>query len=381
MRIILNNKVVHTRDGMRTENNSLMIAFFCVAVLVSAHSALAGENMWTTNGPHGSSINAVAISPAYASDHTLYAGSARSGVFRSADGGKTWRPVNDGLFDYRVQSLAISPNYASDSTLFAGTWSGVIYRTVNGGKIWKQTIKGLNTGMESNHHAICAIAFSPAYKSDHTAFAGTWGGGIYKTTDGGDNWIPIDSGLGKTPAGDYPVVYSLAVSPGYAADKTVYGGTFGRGLIKSGDGGKSWSEANKGITSSQAQVVSISPDYVRDRTVYAGTFGGGVYKTSDGGANWIPVNRGLKVLAISALAVSPDYARDKTVYAVSWADGIYRSRDGGKSWSGLNEGIITTGDAGRTNLYIYCIVPAPDFSKDKTLFTGTYWSVYSFTEK
>lgn len=360
---------------------TLITLGFCIVIVIQTCAALAGENKWTSNGPQGSNINTIAISPAYASDHTLFAGGSKNGVSKSTDGGKSWGEVNSGLFDLRVQTLAVSPDYASDKTVFAGTWSGVIYRSENGGKSWKQLTKGLKSTVDRSLYPICSIVLSPAFKADHTAFAGTWGGGIYKTTDGGDTWVPNNSRLKKMPAGNYPTVYSLAASPGYKEDKTVFAGTFGAGLMKSTDGGKSWSEANNGITGKQVQAVAVSPDYVRDHTLYAGTFGSGVFKTSDGGAKWLPINRGLNGLAISALSVSPDYAKDMTVYAVSWADGIYRSQNGGMSWTGLKDGIATTGSAGKTNLYIYCIVPVPDFSKDPTLFTGTYWSVYSLTEK
>jgi hypothetical protein len=66
-------------------------------------------------------ISALAISPNYVRDGTLFAGSLEDGVFRSSDGGRQWSAWNFGLMDLRILCLAISPNFASDEMLFVGT--------------------------------------------------------------------------------------------------------------------------------------------------------------------------------------------------------------------------------------------------------------------
>src|SRR5437773_7234957 len=63
--------------------------------LVGLHRAEAGVNVWTTNGPHSETINALAIDPQ--TPTTLYAGSSGDGVFKSTDGGGSWSAVNTGL--------------------------------------------------------------------------------------------------------------------------------------------------------------------------------------------------------------------------------------------------------------------------------------------
>src|SRR2546428_12908969 len=62
---------------------------------VTLHRAEAGVNVWTTNGPHSETINALAIDPQ--TPTTLYAGTSGHGVFKSADGGGNWSAVNTGL--------------------------------------------------------------------------------------------------------------------------------------------------------------------------------------------------------------------------------------------------------------------------------------------
>ena len=86
--------------------------------------AEAGVNVWTSNGPAGERIQALAIDPT--SPSTLYAGSSRGGVFKSTDGGGSWSAVNSGLTHPNlggrlpvVNALAINP--LTPSTVYAGT--------------------------------------------------------------------------------------------------------------------------------------------------------------------------------------------------------------------------------------------------------------------
>ncbi len=65
----------------------------------------------------------------------LLAGTFADGIFRSADGGATWQARNHGLFDHSVNCLALSPRFADDGTVYAGTSTG-IYISHNGGRLW-----------------------------------------------------------------------------------------------------------------------------------------------------------------------------------------------------------------------------------------------------
>ncbi len=84
--------------------------------------------VWTAAnvGLYGGRTPVLAVSPAYAQDRTLFAGTFHDGVFRSTDGGGSWIAANKGLLpDVTVYALAVSPAYAQDHTLFAGTYNGV----------------------------------------------------------------------------------------------------------------------------------------------------------------------------------------------------------------------------------------------------------------
>lgn len=97
-----------------------LLAFAVLCSVGAADLACAAIDAWSTHGPDGGSISALAIDPATPS--TLYAGTVGGGVFKSADGGATWRPRNTGLTNLSIGALAIDP--AIPSTLHAATFAG-----------------------------------------------------------------------------------------------------------------------------------------------------------------------------------------------------------------------------------------------------------------
>src|SRR5438477_10566441 len=116
--------------GYKGNWTALMLSV--LLLVVSFHRAEAGVNVWTTNGPHSETINALAIDPQ--TPTTLYAGTSGPGVFKSTDGGTTWRAVNTGLDPRRCCfALAIDPQ--TPTTLYASTDGGV-FKSTDGGESW-----------------------------------------------------------------------------------------------------------------------------------------------------------------------------------------------------------------------------------------------------
>jgi hypothetical protein len=213
-----------------------------VLVVTSAHPARAGTNLWTSHGPDGGPVLALAIDPRTPS--TLDAGTQGAGVFKSTDGGVTWSAANSGLpANAIVQALAIDPS--TPTTLYAGTgWNDV--------------------------------------------------GGVFKSTDGGGTWSAADTGPSAA-------VYSLAIDP--STPRTLYAGTFGGGVFKSTDSGITWSAANTGLIAASVLVLAIDPG--SSSTLYAGTDGDGVFKSTNSGGTWSAANTGLTVPVITSLAIDP----------------------------------------------------------------------------
>ncbi|MEQ8675354.1 MAG: hypothetical protein RLP44_16130 [Aggregatilineales bacterium] len=159
------------------------------AVITAGETVIAGTNgaiLWSDD--HGENwrlvgmasppplVTSLALSPNFAEDGTVFAGTAEDGVFVSSDRGEQWIPWNLGLIDLDVDCIAMSPNFASDQTLFAGTQSG-IFRSQNGGKTWQET----PFPMESAPVLSLAI-------SSNQIIAGTEGNGVYVADEHGQDW-------------------------------------------------------------------------------------------------------------------------------------------------------------------------------------------------
>jgi len=109
-------------------SEGIRVAFIFLLAL-SPIPASAGNNAWTSNGPYGGIIEALAVDPS--SPQTLYAGTDK-GVYKSANGGESWTKINAGLTDTYIYSLAIDPS--NPQTIYAGTLLGGVFKSANGGE-------------------------------------------------------------------------------------------------------------------------------------------------------------------------------------------------------------------------------------------------------
>lgn len=188
-----------------------------------------------------------------------------------------------------------------------------------------------------------------------TAYAGASdnGGGVFKTSDGGQSWEPVRNGM---PLGTS--VLSLAVDPSRHA--TLYAGTAGAGVYKTTDGGASWSPRNQGVNvDNQIFALTVTPG--APDTVLVGSERG-VYRSADGGATWAPANQGLAAPPfVRALAASATRA-----YATVVSNGVFRSVDGGATWSAVNHGLPADAD----------IVALAASQQDATLYAASLHSVF-----
>jgi photosystem II stability/assembly factor-like uncharacterized protein len=264
-----------------------------------------------------------------------------AGVFKSLDGGDSWRPVNAGLTDARVSAVALDPR--SPGTAYAAVDGRGVFKRVDGR--WRAASTGLIP--ESAY----AVAVDPQHPA--TVYTGSYGG-VFKSTNGGGSWRasltePFQRGTGSWPS--TRVVAALAVDP--QKPTTVYALTgdnawhYNRGLArvyesrlyKSTDGGVTWRisadvqaldvAAARGEV--LAQVVHKSPlviDPLQADTLYVGGFG--VRRSVDGGTTRRIA--GLTRTAVLALAVDPK--KPATLYAGTHA-GLFTSRDAGASWQAL----------------------------------------------
>jgi photosystem II stability/assembly factor-like uncharacterized protein len=149
-------------------------------------------------------------------------------IFRSSDSGDTWVRADSGLSNSRVRSLAIDP--ATPSILYAGTYRGV-FRTRDSGETWEAANVGL-----PEEGWVKAIAIDPANPS--TIYAGGLSG-VSCSRDSGDSW--------ETLTNEFPdlSINALAIDP--ENPSTLYAGTSDAGVFRSTDSGETWEPMNSGL--------------------------------------------------------------------------------------------------------------------------------------
>lgn len=152
-----------------------------------------------------------------------------------------------------------------------------------------------------------------ALSDKQTVYAGSFGKGIFKSEDGGKTWLVVNEGMTD------PYVYVVVVGP----DKAVYAGTLRGGVFRTQNGGKSWTAVNAGLERLETQVLTF-----HQGVLYAGT-GSGVYWSKNGGEKWTAENQGLSNLLVRALAVDARGA----MYAGTTGMGLYRKPAGASQWT------------------------------------------------
>lgn len=344
---------------------SIVSSIVLILAIIAALPALAGINTWTTNGPEGAIVRSFAFSPDYASDGTIFVGTHHNGVYRSTDRGASWVQINTGLTNTDVTDVAVSSNYISDTTVFAGTNYGGIYKSIDAGASWRQINNGLTNTI------VTSLGISPDYAIDKTIFAGT-AIGIFISTDEGASWTPAMIDL------SYIEIRALAVSPDYATDATVFaaaawiGGGALSGVYKSTNRGQNWILMDNGLPTGQfVSTVAISPNYARDKTVFAS--GPYVYKSTDAGVSWIRTGDGPYTGGIWSIAISPGFSNDRNLFVASTLY-IHRSINGGAEWAQIYSTLPYSREWTRE------VALSPNYVNDRTVFIGTEGlGVYEYT--
>jgi len=290
------------------------------------------------------------LNPAY--DSSLYSNpSATSSRFKAL----RWRLVGP-FRGGRVDAVAGDPT--RPLVFYFGAVNGGVWKTTNGGQTWRNVTDG-----KSDISSVGAIAV--ASSDPNVIYVGTgesqpredltYGTGVYRSTDGGGSWQHL--GLNDTQQiGDLVIDPRDADRVYVAAIGHAFGPNSERGVFRTTDGGKSWKKVLFLNDSTGAMDLTIDPSNPRilfasmwkfQRTPWGMNAGGGrsgLWKTTDGGDTWreITFNPGIprKPLGKIGVAISP--ANPQRVYASIEAPdssgGIFRSDDGGETWD------LTSGD-------------------------------------
>jgi photosystem II stability/assembly factor-like uncharacterized protein len=267
----------------------------------------------------GTSVHTVTAHPFRHS--TLYAGTSK-GLLVSEDAGQSWSEALPGPTAQAVFAVAVHP--ANDQVLFVGTRDG-LWKTEDAGNQWSKVTVGL-----PDRHVTLAMAFC-AYAPYH-AYLGTARHGVFHSVDGGHSWVPASQGLPAAPGdGHIMPVRSLLVDP--ANGEVAYVGSEMAGVFKTTDGGQTWQAINSGLpqlitrrTYPPQLAVSLEDPsilYVAvGRAEHSHLVRTALYRSTDGGQSWHLVD--LRFPAnITVLAVEVD-PTDASTVAVRSTQGDFR---------------------------------------------------------
>ncbi len=322
----------------------------------------------------------------------LYAGISDSnpGIFRSDDGGATWQQRSQGYTAHDTFSVSVAPD--DPEQVWTATSGNQVFRSGNGGRRWVRVaapeapffgdpstfaaVSGSTAFVLSRTFSPFEILlwrtedagaswqpssppFLPAILAIRVAPSGVstlytleqsrgpaGGADVSRTTDGGDSWETRATGLGlDCEIGD------LAVAPSTASVLYTTGAASGSPascqnpaarVLRSRDGGATWTDASAGLPPGFIAKVSVDPD--DPDVLYAGygpylrNPGDGVWKSVDGGATWKRAGTELAGRPVVALlATAPG-----RVYATLFDNRVFRSEDGGESWENVNGGLLAS---------------------------------------
>jgi photosystem II stability/assembly factor-like uncharacterized protein len=287
-----------------------------------------GGNTWTdvsaglpTYAPAAyRSIYSIAIDP---KDPTvLYAGVQVSGVFQKIGNGN-WTHI--GTTTVSVVDVAMAPSTPTESLVIAAPYNGGVVSVTKSGTQTQLDDTDLNSSALVN-----AVAVHPTNPDIiYAAAEQTVQGGLFKTTDGGDDWTKLDLGLGSAQE-----MLDVAINPN--STNTVFAGGRGSGVFKTTNGGAAWGRTPI-AASTVTQVDSSSADA---NTAYAAVSGGGVWKTTNGGASWSPRSNGMTSLNANDVTIDP--FTHQTAYVGTFDSGVFKTEDGGANWVQSNVGLSET---------------------------------------
>ena len=289
---------------------------------------------------------------------TVYAGAASGGIWKSLDGGSSFRPVFDEENVQSIGALAIDPSHPS--IVWAGTgesWvrnsvsiGDGIYRSTDGGEHWT------NMGLKNSEH-IAKILIDP--KDGNTVYACAVGAlwsdseerGVYKSTDGGKSWRKVLGGRNPssgcamlaTNVSQRNVIYA-AMWDFRRQAWTFRSGGVGSGLFKSSDQGEHWTEIApdnaKGMPEKPYGRIAIAVAPSKPETVYVmiESKKSALFRSDDGGRNWAKLDASQYMVwrpfYFANLIVDPK--NENKVFKVDLS--LLLSTNGGKSFSPMNGG-------------------------------------------
>lgn len=201
----------------------------------------------------------------------IYIGTVGQSVFRSTDGGDSFRLACHGMLEENeIRALVVDPR--DPRVVFAGADDG-LFRTDDGGESWRP----IPSAMDGRH--IWSLAFA-AHDPD-TMFAGTGPAGMFRSSDRGETWEACAAELAQGYEHRQLVTRVTAIAPDPRNPRVVYAGIEADGVRKSVDGGRAWKRIGDGLDNDDIHDIKV----LGDGTLLA-TTNTGIYRSRDAAASW-----------------------------------------------------------------------------------------------
>ncbi len=356
-------------------------------------TSIFGALKWRSIGPFRGG-RSCAVTGIPGKPNTYFMGTTGGGIWKSIDGGQSWKNISDGFFGGSIGAIATGNK--NTNILYVGTGEstlrgnvspgyGGIYKSYDGGKTWKAM------GLPNSRH-IGRIRVHP--ENDDIVYVSVIGNifkktsdrGVYKTTDGGKSWnkvLYVSDEAGAMDLTFEPGNPNVLYASTWNVNRSPYGfssGGEGSDLWKTIDGGENWAKisGNNGLPEGPLGIIGVAVSPVDPQRIWAQIEAkeGGLFRSDDAGQTWTKINtdRSLRQRAWYYTRVYADPVNVDRVYVLNVR--FWRSDDGGKNFKS-----IATPHGDHHDLWIAPennkrLIVGDDGGGQVTFDEGVNWSTY-----